>query len=66
MLDKCHLKTFCKFFQGAHRLRFWALLQLLDEGKERIIDACKLLESIAYSVEWMVLRLSSWTLVLNM
>jgi len=28
-------------------LRFWALLQCSDEGKERILHACKLLESRA-------------------
>jgi len=44
--DGSHPKTFCRFFSvGTRWLCLWALLQRSDDGKERILDAGKLLES---------------------
>jgi len=48
VFDKGHPKTFLQvLFRGTYWLRFWALLQRSDDGNERILDACKLLESRA-------------------
>jgi hypothetical protein len=46
VFDKGHPKIFLQvLFRGTYWLRFWALLQRSDDDKERIFDACKLLES---------------------
>nr|TKW06142.1 hypothetical protein SEVIR_7G222600v2 [Setaria viridis] len=34
-------------FRGTHWLRFWTLLQHIDDRRERLVEACQLLESRA-------------------
>ena len=48
VFNNCRPKTFLQvLFRGTHWLRLWVLLQHIDVQRERLVETCQLLESLA-------------------